>query len=93
MIRARQLTDGLMSIEPSTNRQATNRQAQAESATDSEEDNRRSESDRREEDRRRSAKGLFELRARRDRIVEDRRQLERRSTSRFRLAFWRRHDA
>lgn len=53
--------------------------------------NRRSEDDRRSaSERRRSARGLFELRARRDRVVEDRRQLERRHTSRFRLAFWRR---
>ncbi|MEM9622949.1 MAG: hypothetical protein AAF993_14960 [Pseudomonadota bacterium] len=53
--------------------------------------NRRSADDRRATvDRRRSARGLFELRARRDRIVEDRRQLERRDSGRFRLAFWRR---
>lgn len=58
--------------------------------TGPEEDNRRS-SERRGDDRRRSAKGLFELRARRDRIVEDRRRNERRAT-RFRLAFWRRND-
>jgi hypothetical protein len=56
-------------------------------------DNRRADGDRRAEDRRRSAKGLFELRARRDRIVEDRRQLKRRTPNRFRLAFWRRSDA
>jgi hypothetical protein len=56
-------------------------------------DKRRADGDRRAEDRRRSAKGLFELRARRDRIVEDRRQLKRRTPSRFRLAFWRRSDA
>ncbi len=60
----------------------------------SEDKNRRSEGDRRAEDRRRSAKGLFEVRARRDRIVEDRRQLKRRFESRFfRLAFWRRGGA
>lgn len=56
-------------------------------------DNRRADGDRRAEDRRRSARGLFELRARRDRIVEDRRQLKRRTRFRFRLAFWRRSDA
>ena len=56
-------------------------------------DNRRADGDRRAEDRRRSARGLFELRAKRDRIVEDRRQLKRRTRYRFRLAFWRRSDA
>ncbi|NKC00533.1 MAG: hypothetical protein GKR90_18865 [Pseudomonadales bacterium] len=57
-------------------------------------ENRRAEEDRRNaEDRRRSAKGLFELRARRDRVTSDRRQTERRAESRFRLAFWRRRDA
>ena len=49
--------------------------------------NRRREADRRANDRRRSARGLFEFRARRDGV--DRRQLERRARSRFRLAFWR----
>ncbi|XOV83896.1 MAG: hypothetical protein ACFHXK_02030 [bacterium] len=56
------------------------------------EDNRRSESDRRAEDRRRSAQGLFELRARRDRVVEDRRRTDRRDGPRWRFAFWRRHQ-
>ncbi len=56
------------------------------------EDNRRSESDRRAEDRRRSAQGLFELRARRDRVVEDRRRTDRRDGPRWRLAFWRRNE-
>lgn len=56
-------------------------------------DKRLADGDRRAEDRRRSAKGLFELRAKRDRIVEDRRQQKRRTHSRFRLAFWRRSDA
>jgi hypothetical protein len=56
------------------------------------EDNRRTESDRRAQDRRRSAKGLFELRARRDRIVADRRGTERRTVSRWRLAFWRSNE-
>ena len=52
---------------------------------------RRAEADRRRpRERRRSAKGLFELRARRDRIVEDRRQADRRGGPRFKLAFWRR---
>lgn len=55
-------------------------------------DNRRSESDRRAEDRRRSAQGLFELRARRDRVVEDRRRIDRRDGPRWRLAFWRRNE-
>ena len=56
------------------------------------ENKRRSESDRRAEDRRRSARGLFELRARRDRFVEDRRRTDRRDGPRWRLAFWRRHE-
>jgi hypothetical protein len=56
-------------------------------------DNRRSVEDRRTEDRRRSAKGLFEMRARRERIAADRRQRQRRSASRFRLLFWRRSGA
>lgn len=64
-----------------------------ESTDFSDDDKRRSEGDRRAEDRRRSAKGLFEMRARRDRIVEDRRQKNRRGGSRFKLAFWRRSDA
>ncbi|NOX51463.1 MAG: hypothetical protein GXP16_13155 [Gammaproteobacteria bacterium] len=58
-------------------------------------DNRRSSDDRRATDRRRSMGGFFELRARRDRIVEDRRQTERRLSARFRLAFlafWRRKE-
>ena len=50
--------------------------------------NRRAVDDRRSNDRRRSARGLFEFRARRDNV--DRRQEQRRSGSRFRLAFWRR---
>ena len=56
------------------------------------EDKRRSESDRRAEDRRRSAQGLFELRARRDRVVEDRRRTNRRDGPRWRFAFWRRNE-
>lgn len=59
---------------------------------ESDEDKRRSESDRRAEDRRRSAQGLFELRARRDRVVEDRRRTDRRDGPRWRLAFWRRSE-
>ena len=52
--------------------------------------NRRSESDRRERsERRRSAKGLFEFRARREKISEDRRREERRTFGKFKLAFWR----
>lgn len=69
-------TDGAMTTHPSS-----------EESTDTE--NRRADGDRREEDRRRSAQGLFELRARRDRIVEDRRRAKRRTESRFRFAFWR----
>ncbi len=53
------------------------------------EPNRRSSERRQPAERRRSARGLFELRARRDRIVEDRRQTERRASP-WRLAFWRR---
>jgi hypothetical protein len=68
------------------------RQDQAEQTEPQDGNNRRGDGDRRAEDRRRSAKGLFELRARRDRVVEDRRQLERRSAGRFRLAFWRKRD-
>ena len=57
-------------------------------------ENRRSEQDRRNsQDRRRSAKGLFELRARRDRVASDRRQTERRTEPKFRFAFWRRSSA
>jgi len=59
----------------------------------SDDDKRIGDDDRRAEDRRRSAKGLFEKRARRDRIVEDRRQKTRRGIGRFRFAFWRRSDA
>ena len=44
-------------------------------------------SDRRMTDRRRSARGLFEILARREQV--DRRQLERRGTRKFKLAFWR----
>ena len=52
---------------------------------------RRAEQDRRRpQDRRRSARGLFELRARRDRVVEDRRRSDRRNGPRFRFAFWKR---
>ena len=52
-------------------------------------ENRRASERRMPKERRRSARGLFELRARRDRIVEDRRQADRRGTG-WRLAFWRR---
>ena len=52
------------------------------------EQNRRGVDDRRSNDRRRSARGLFEFRARRDNV--DRRQEQRRAGARFRLAFWRR---
>ena len=58
----------------------------------SDQDNRRSTADRRAEDRRRSSHGLLEKRARRDGVSPDRRQVDRRATSRFRLAFWRRSD-
>ena len=61
--------------------------------SDLESDKRHASGDRRAEDRRRSARGLFELRARKDRIVEDRRQTTRRGIGRFRFAFWRRSDA
>lgn len=62
-----------------------------ESKNSIEAENRRlEEEDRRDaEDRRRSAKGYFELRARRDRVTSDRRRTQRRGESRFRLAFWR----
>ena len=65
-----------------------------ESENTIEAENRRlEEEDRRKaEDRRRSAKGFFELRARRDRVTSDRRQTKRRGESRFRLAFWRCRD-
>ena len=56
-------------------------------------ENRRSTQDRRAEDRRRSTRGLFEVRARRDRVVADRRQHERRADSRLKLLFWRRSSA
>lgn len=56
------------------------------------EDNRRAESDRRAQDRRRSAKGLFELRARRDQLAADRRGTDRRNGSRWWFAFWRRNE-
>ena len=55
-------------------------------------DEKRSEGDRRgSNERRRSAKGLFELRARRDRVSTDRRQTDRRgeNTRRSWFAFWR----
>lgn len=62
-------------------------------AQDNESENRRNEEDRRaSEDRRRSSRGLFELRARRDRISTDRRQTERRSEGRSLLTFWRRRS-
>jgi len=52
---------------------------------------RRSGDDRRDEsDRRRSAKGLFELRARRESLAGERRQRDRRDSSWAWLAFWRR---
>ncbi|MEM7098807.1 MAG: hypothetical protein AAF541_11155 [Pseudomonadota bacterium] len=50
-------------------------------------DKRTAASDRRMTDRRRSARGLFEILARREQ--GDRRQLERRGTRKFKLAFWR----
>ena len=54
-------------------------------------DKRRSGDRRGDGERRRSAKGLFELRARRDRVVQDRRQSERREgRGRSWLWFWRR---
>ena len=54
-------------------------------------ENRRSEEDRRGTDRRRSARGLFEVRARRDRVTSDRRQEKRRGNDgKLRFAFWRR---
>ena len=53
---------------------------------------RSADSDRRSSDRRRSARGLFEILARRTQV--DRRRLDRRGTAgRFRLAFWRRPDS
>ncbi|TDJ26644.1 MAG: hypothetical protein E2O59_09640 [Gammaproteobacteria bacterium] len=56
-----------------------------------ESDSRRSGDDRRDDERRRSAKGLFEVRARRQGITTDRRQSERREDAgRSRFAFWRR---
>lgn len=48
------------------------------------------DADRRSADRRRSARGLFEIRARRERV--DRRRIERRGGRRFRLAFWRKPE-
>ena len=60
------------------------------SEPDSSGENRRSTQDRRAEDRRRSTRGLFEVRARRDRVVGDRRQRQRRSVSRLKFSFWRR---
>lgn len=57
------------------------------------EESRRSGEDRREDnERRRSARGLFELRARREGVVADRRQGDRRGAngSRSWFAFWRR---
>lgn len=51
-------------------------------------DNRKG-SDRRGNDRRRSAQGLFEIRARRERVEQDRRQTERRVGA-ARWLFWRR---
>ena len=48
---------------------------------------RTSDGDRRTTDRRRSARGLFEIIARRQQV--DRRQLERRGGKKYRLAFWR----
>ena len=48
---------------------------------------RSSDGDRRTTDRRRSARGLFEIIARRQQV--DRRQLERRGGKKYRLAFWR----
>ncbi len=56
-----------------------------------ESESRRSGDDRRDDERRRSAKGLFEVRARRQGITTDRRQSERREDAgRSRFAFWRR---
>ena len=52
---------------------------------------RRSGDDRRDDDRRRIAKGLFEVRARRQGINTDRRQSDRRDeTDRSWFTFWRR---
>ena len=65
-------------------------ESSVESSAESADDRRAEEDRRRPRERRRSAKGLFELRARRDRVVEDRRQADRRSGPRFKLAFWRR---
>jgi len=79
-----------MSTQPSPRSQV---EADSEQRSTMEKDNRRAERDRRAEDRRRSARGLFEVRARRDRSVTDRRQTDRRSPARFRLAFWRRSGA
>ena len=90
MIRRSELIDGAMTTHLSSE-QNSSEQASLEQESDT--DNRRSDGDRREEDRRRSAQGLFELRARRDRIVEDRRRAKRRTEPRFRLAFWRRTSA
>ncbi|MEZ5559308.1 MAG: hypothetical protein R3E86_12310 [Pseudomonadales bacterium] len=61
----------------------------------SDSDQRRNGGDRRgAEDRRRSARGLFELRARREGIAGDRRRSERRDApgGRSWFGFWRRSD-
>ncbi|MCZ6618267.1 MAG: hypothetical protein O7E57_09045 [Gammaproteobacteria bacterium] len=56
-----------------------------------ESESRRTGDDRRDDERRRSAKGLFEVRARRQGIATDRRQSNRREDAgRLRFAFWRR---
>ena len=56
-----------------------------------ESESRRAGDDRRDDERRRSAKGLFEVRARREGIAADRRQSNRREDAgRSRFAFWRR---
>ncbi len=96
MMLRRQNFGRYMSTHPSAGSNAQSSRVDAQDSTGegrdaaSEDDNRRGNADRRGPDRRRSAKGLFELRARRDRVVADRRQLDRRSPGRFRLAFWRR---
>lgn len=101
MIRSKQKFGRYMSSYPSTGSNAKsndghareNRESVDEEVLNDESEDRRTDSDRRGTDRRRSARGLFELRARRDRVVEDRRQLERRSPARARFAFWRRRAA
>lgn len=59
------------------------------SVTNPDEADNRKGSDRRGNDRRRSAQGLFEIRARREHVEQDRRQTERRGAG-IRWLFWRR---